>query len=61
MEGLLFIAWHDLGDRVLSTHRFVSDSELELTRHMGKERNHILKVKGIVFVDPLFEESVRDL
>ena len=61
MEDLLFIAWQRLGDRVLSIHLFISDSELELTRHMGEERNRIFNSGGIVFVDPLLKESVRDL
>ena len=61
MEEMLFITWRRLRDRVLSVRLFVSDSELELTGHTGQERNCLFNMDGIVFVDPLFEKSVRDL
>jgi hypothetical protein len=61
MDGRLFVAWRRRRDRILSIHPFASDSELELTGRMGEDRNHVFNIKGIVFIDPLFEKSVRDL
>ena len=61
MEGRLFTARQRLGNRILPIGLFISDSELELAGHMGEERDGVLNVERIVFVDPLLEESVRDL
>ena len=61
MGGRLFVAWWRWRDRILSVRPFASDSELKLTGRMGEKRDHILDMKGIVFVDPLLEKSVRDL
>jgi hypothetical protein len=60
IEEILFITGRRLGDRVLSVGLFVSDSELEYTRHTGEERNRLFNMDGIVFVDPLFEKAVWD-
>ena len=61
MKGLRFMNWQRLGDRVLSIHIFVFGSKLKLTRRLGKERDGIFNMEGIVFVDPLFKEPVRNL